>query len=151
MDEVIDEKYYLIGLMADFFWKDKGEPWNWLFENPNFKKIIGEENYDFLLNANYTKTEDRDKVKELFKRILGYELYRWKALDVLESTKLGDMQIEMACLSLADLSLDCHELIPPVFCGYASEWERLGSLEFYKDRIKIDLESLYRSLVESRS
>lgn len=111
----------------------------WLCQAECMEDAIGDEAFSALMNADYS---DRDQIEfarhvvaRVYRERLHGDLVRDRVHDVLEGMLGGTISLRSGCVYLWEMRLGGASFIPAVFAGYASELERTGDEEFYRERI----------------
>ena len=112
----------------------------------DFEKIVGESDYLQLFEVDSRSL--KLAIKHIYIKQVSKEIEVDKALNTAKGVVSGLISIDKGVQILCTMNSNGISIIPDVFVGYYSEIERLGSNEFYKDRIISDLESLILSLEE---
>lgn len=122
----------------------------WLCQTVSLENVLGDDAFLHLINTDYSNQDEIDSAKHLVERVYREkfqgDLIRDRVHDTLDAMLRGATPLQAGCATLWELRLNGAQFIPAVFAGYASELERTGDEDYYRERILRDVQEFLRDV-----
>jgi len=117
----------------------------WLYQNKDLEDKIGKEFFLYIVSFDYSEKEKakRHDLKEIIKDVYNSQKFDAIFMDQARIIAMAVLDqscpVDIGCRKLANISENGHAFISEVFTSYSDEFDRLGSTDFYNDRIIVDI------------
>lgn len=120
----------------------------WLYQNESLENEIGKEAFLNIVSFDFSQKnkENHHQLKGIIKDIYNSQQADAIIMDQAKAIAMSILDqscpIDVGCRKLANISENEHTFVNRVFVAYSDEFDRLGSTNFYDNRIKDDVKKL---------